>query len=87
MSNANTTALPEFGWPWLLTTPRAVIYTGCSRHALMRAARAGLLAPVGRRSRTLIWRRTDLDRWLTSFASGIDYPILRVLRGGKAGGS
>jgi hypothetical protein len=57
--------LEILGWPPLLTTPRAVVYTGRSKSILLRAARAGALPIAGRQGRVYIWRRVDLDLWLT----------------------
>jgi excisionase family DNA binding protein len=51
-------------WPPLLTTRRAVAFTGMSRHTIGRAAARGELPVAGRRGRTYIFRRDDLERWL-----------------------
>lgn len=77
MGDVNTNAeLAAFGWPPLLPTPRAVAYTGVSRWALMRAVRSGALVPAGRRARTYIFARADLDRWLCNLAPS---PMAKVI--------
>jgi excisionase family DNA binding protein len=55
----------SFDWPQLLTTPRAALYTGCSKWAILRAVRSGQLTIAGRRGRVFIFRRADLEQWLT----------------------
>jgi len=50
--------------PPLLTTRRAVWFSGQSRHAIGRAVRSGALPVAGRRGRTQIFRRVDLEAWL-----------------------
>lgn len=56
--------LIAYGWPPLLCTRRAISYTGQSRNAIGRAVRSGELVPVGKRGRSFVFRRLDLDSWL-----------------------
>lgn len=66
-SDRDTPGLGDLGGaiPPLLTTRRAVAFTGLSRHVIGRAVKRGELVPAGRRGRTLIFRRVDLEVWLT----------------------
>lgn len=58
--------LDQFGGviPPLLTTRRAVAFTGMSRHVIGRAVKRGELVPAGRKGRTWIFRKVDLEVWL-----------------------
>jgi hypothetical protein len=42
----------------------AIAYTGRSRHTLQRAVRDGVLQAAGRNGRTLVFDRSELDRWM-----------------------
>jgi hypothetical protein len=53
-----------FGWPASLPTRLACVYCSTSRRTLLRAVTAGNLSPVGKRGRTLVFDRGDLDAWM-----------------------
>jgi excisionase family DNA binding protein len=59
-----TTTLP-FGWPPQLIMRRACEYTGLSRWALYHAMKAGELRAIGRRGRTYVFERAELDAWMS----------------------
>lgn len=70
MASISDEELAGFGWPALLVTRRACVYTGQSRHAIGRAVRAGELCPAGKRGRSWVFRRADLDQWLCGRSCG-----------------
>lgn len=70
--------LAGFSWPPLLTTPRAVKYTGVSKWSILRAVRSGALVPAGRRGRVFVFRRVDLDQWLTGVEQDPNAPLATV---------
>lgn len=52
-----------FGWPQTLPTRLACLYCSTSRRTLLRAVEVGVLSPVGKRGRTFLFDRADLDAW------------------------
>lgn len=52
-----------FGWPSYLITSMAAKYCGCSKSTLMRAVAAGDISPCGKRGRSLVFDRAELDAW------------------------
>jgi predicted DNA-binding transcriptional regulator AlpA len=56
----------EAVWPELLTSRRAVAYSGRSRTSINRAVLAGLLPVAGRVGAVgeRVFRRSDIDAWL-----------------------
>lgn len=66
-------------WPDLMLTPRASKYTGCSTWSLLRAARAGSLPIAGRRGKTYVFRKIDLDRWLLGVEPDESKPLAPVV--------
>lgn len=57
--------MTEFGWPPLLITAVAARYCQTSKSTLLRAVAAGEVQPAGRRGRSFVFSRTELDRWMT----------------------
>ena len=64
VSKAKRPALSTFGWPPLQPIRTASAYVSRSRWTLYRAVARGELPVAGRRSRALVFRREDLDRWM-----------------------
>jgi hypothetical protein len=77
--HASDAELEALGWPPLLTTPRAVAYTGISKGAILYAARAGTLPIAGRRGRVYVFRRADLDAWLLGAEPDESKPLAPVV--------
>ena len=67
----------QFGWPALLPTRLACTYCSTSRRTLLRAVRAGALAIAGKRGRTWIFERADLDAWMRSMPAESPAPAPR----------
>jgi len=53
-----------YGWPPLLRTSVAAKYVQRSKWTLFRAVKEGELAAIGRRGKSLVFARDDLDRWM-----------------------
>lgn len=54
----------QYGWPNRLLTSTAVAYTQRSKTTILRALGAGALVAVGRRGRSYVFDRDELDRWM-----------------------
>lgn len=69
MSRTNARDFSRYGWPELLLTATAAAYTQVSRWTLLSAVERGELAIAGRRGRSYVFRRADLDAWLVGTGS------------------
>lgn len=54
----------QFGWPPIQTMSVAIAYSGFSRWTIQRAVATGKLRVAGRRGRSPLFFRDDLDAWL-----------------------
>jgi hypothetical protein len=53
-----------FGWPPRLAMRLATVYTGLSKWSLYRAMKNGDLRAIGRRGRTYVFERSELDAFM-----------------------
>ena len=63
-ADAQPEDLVIFGWPAMLTTERAVVYSGLSRRVLLAAVDKGELVRAGKRGRSFVFAKADVDAWL-----------------------
>ena len=66
---ASREAFELYGFPPILPARIAAIYCSCSRWSITRAVKLGELAPAGKRGRSYMFRRSDLDRWMLGEAA------------------
>ena len=74
-TSTTTKAYHVYGWPPVMTTALGAAYIGGSKWTLCRAHRAGLIKPIGRRGRTHLWRREDLDDLMLGAPAKIETTI------------